>query len=66
MRTWIQGVKHWYKWSTFNMICMLWDTVSPDCRAQLVWEFLFDPRSLKERFLEEAKFQVNLRNSFKS
>jgi len=36
---------------------MLWAVVPKDCREALIWEFIFSPAALRQRWQEEVNFR---------
>ncbi|MBI5306059.1 hypothetical protein HZB04_00480 [Candidatus Wolfebacteria bacterium] len=48
-----------------KMFYALWRVIPIDCRVELIKELIFIPKRLRERYLEEVKFQDILKNSFK-
>jgi len=45
-----------------RMFAQLLKVIRPDCRRELVIEFITDPEALKRRWRYEQAFQTNLRS----
>jgi len=51
--------------SQWQMFIDLWKVTKLDCRAQLIREFIFEPRTIERRWANEVQFQSNLKSGWR-
>lgn len=51
--------------NTFRMIRDLWKVAPTDCRAELLYEFIFEPQALRNRWREEERFRENMNKAWR-
>ena len=61
----VEELRMWFETTSAYKFGKLWSIVAPDCRVNLLSEFVLNPRALEKRYREEMAFQKNLREGFK-